>query len=63
MKFMRKKIISTQIQKNRNDTEKKLRAYAFLEKKNLLSSLSASITGLSNEEALERQNKCNHGRK
>ncbi|SET87621.1 Mg2+-importing ATPase [Lacrimispora sphenoides] len=56
MKFMRKKIISTQIQKNRNDTEKKLRAYAFLEKKNLLSSLSASITGLSNEEALERQN-------
>ncbi|MGL6217050.1 MAG: HAD-IC family P-type ATPase, partial [Lacrimispora sphenoides] len=56
MKFMRKKIISTQIQKNRNDTEKKLRAYAFLEKKNLLSSLSASITGLSNEVALERQN-------
>ncbi|WP_313577717.1 magnesium-translocating P-type ATPase [Lacrimispora sp.] len=56
MKFMRKKIISTQIQKNRNDTEKKLRAYAFLEKKNLLSSLSASITGLTNEEALERQN-------
>ncbi|MDR7814963.1 magnesium-translocating P-type ATPase [Lacrimispora sp.] len=56
MKFMRKKIISTQIQKNRNDTEKKLRAYAFLEKKNLLSSLSASITGLSNKEALERQN-------
>lgn len=56
MKFMRKKIISTQIQKNRNDTEKKIRAYAFLEKKNLLSSLSASITGLTNEEALERQN-------
>lgn len=56
MKFMRKKIISTQIQKNRNDTEKKIRAYAFLEKKNLLSSLSASITGLTNGEALERQN-------
>lgn len=56
MKFMRKKTISTQIQKNRNDTEKKLRAYAFLEKENLLSSLSVSHNGLTNEEALERQN-------
>ncbi len=56
MKFMRKKTISTQIQKNRNDTEEKLRAYAFLEKEKLLSSLSASKTGLTNEEALERQN-------
>ncbi len=56
MKFMKKKTISTQIQKNRNDTEKKLRTYAFLEKENLLSSLSASMTGLTNEEALERQN-------
>ncbi len=56
MKFMKKKTISTQIQKNRNDTEKKLRAYAFLEKENLLSSFSALMTGLTNEEALERQN-------
>jgi len=56
MKFMKKKTISTQIQKNRNDTEKKLRTYAFLEKENLLSSLSASMDGLTNEEALERQN-------
>lgn len=56
MKFMRKKTISTQIQKNRRDTEKKLRDYAFLEEEKLLSSLSASKTGLSTEEALERQN-------
>ncbi len=55
MKFMRKKTISAQIQKNRNDTEKKLRAFAFLEKEDLLSSLSASKTGLTNEDALERQ--------
>jgi Mg2+-importing ATPase len=55
MKFMRKKTISTQIQKNRNDTEKKLRAYAFLEEEKLLSSLSATKTGLTNEEAEERQ--------
>ncbi len=56
MKLMRKKTISTQIQKNRRDTEKKLRDYAFLEEEKLLSSLSASKTGLSTEEALERQN-------
>jgi Mg2+-importing ATPase len=55
MKFMRKKTISTQIQKNRLDTEKKLRAYAFLEEKMLLSTLSASKTGLTNEEAQEKQ--------
>ena len=56
MKLMRKKTISTQIQKNRRDTEKKLRDYAFLEEEKLLSTLSASKTGLSTEEALERQN-------
>jgi len=42
MKLMRKKTISTQIQKNRRDTEKKLRDYAFLEEEKLLSALSAS---------------------
>lgn len=56
MKLMRKKTISTQIQKNRRDTEKKLRDYAFLEEEKLLSALSASKTGLSTEEALERKN-------
>jgi Mg2+-importing ATPase len=56
MKLMRKKTISTQIQKNRRDTEKKLRDYAFLEEEKLLSTLSASKTGLSTEGALERQN-------
>ncbi len=56
MKLMRKKTISTQIQKNRRDTEKKLRDYAFLEEEKLLSALSASKTGLSTEVALERQN-------
>ena len=56
MKLMRKKTISTQIQKNRRDTEKKLRDYAFLQEEKLLSTLSASKTGLSTEEALERQN-------
>ncbi len=55
MKFMKNKTIGTQIQKNRQDTEKRLRAYAFLEEEKLLSSLSVSKTGLTGEEALERQ--------
>lgn len=55
MKFMKNKTIGTQIQKNRLDTEKRLRAYAFLEEEKLLSSLSASKDGLTGKEALERQ--------
>lgn len=55
MKFMKNKTIGTQIQKNRLDTEKRLRAYAFLEEEKLLSSLSASKDGLTGKDALERQ--------
>lgn len=55
MKFMKNKTIGTQIQKNRNDTEKKLRSYALFEEEKLLSSLSASKAGLTGKEALERQ--------
>lgn len=55
MKFMKKQAISAQIQKNRHDREEKLRTYAVLEEEKLLSSLATSKTGITSEEALERQ--------
>lgn len=55
MNFMKKKPIYTQIQKNKQDTEEKLRTYAFLEEEQLLARLSASKMGLTSEAAGEKQ--------
>ncbi|NLF26545.1 MAG: magnesium-translocating P-type ATPase [Clostridiales bacterium] len=55
MNFMNKKRIGRQIQKNRQDSETKLRSHAFLAEEDLFSRLSAARTGLSSEEAEDRQ--------
>ncbi len=56
VKFMNKKNLGKQIQKNKQDTEAKLRSYAFLTKQELFESLSASEAGLTSEEAENKQN-------
>lgn len=55
VKFMNKKNLGKQIQKNKQDTEAKLRSYAFLTKQELFENLSASEAGLTNEEAENKQ--------
>jgi len=53
--FINKKNHSKQIQKNKHNTEVKLRSYAFLTAEELFADLSATQTGLTNEEAVNRQ--------
>lgn len=55
VKFMNKKNLGKQIQKNKQDTEAKLRSYAFLTKEELFESLSAAEAGLTSEEAENKQ--------
>lgn len=55
MNFMRKKPIYAQIQKNKQNTEEKLRTYAFWTEKQLLDDLAVTAAGLTSEEAEERQ--------
>lgn len=55
MNFMNKKIRSGQLQKNKHDTEVKLRSCAFLTAKELFTRLFAMQTGLTSEEAENRQ--------
>jgi len=50
-----KKISNGQIKKNQAESEIRLRTYAFQEINNLLTGLSASLAGLSSNEAEERQ--------
>ena len=54
MIFLRKNRIGKKIEKNKNDTESRLRAYAFQDVKALLKNLSTSENGLSGEEAENR---------
>jgi Mg2+-importing ATPase len=53
--FMIKKTLGRQIQKTKQDTEVKLRSCAFLTGEELLAHLSATQTGLTSEEAENRQ--------
>ncbi len=53
--FMNKKMLRNQIQKNKQDTEGKLRSYAFLKIKDLFSSLSSAQLGLTSDEVENRQ--------
>lgn len=55
MNFMSKKRLGRQIQENKQDTEVKLRFYAFLAREELLAQLSTTQAGLSSEEAENRQ--------
>ncbi len=55
MKFMNKKTITRQILKNKQDTERKLRSYAFLTEEELFTDLSVMREGLTAEEAENRQ--------
>ncbi|MDD4475323.1 MAG: magnesium-translocating P-type ATPase [Eubacteriales bacterium] len=53
--FINKKKLRNQIQKNKQDTEGKLRSYAFLTTKDLFSSLSSAQLGLTSDEVENRQ--------
>ncbi len=55
MNFMNRKNHGSQIQKNKNDTEVKLRSYAFLTTEEIFARLSATQAGLTSEEAENRQ--------
>ncbi|HFI0021016.1 TPA: magnesium-translocating P-type ATPase, partial [Streptococcus suis] len=55
--FINKKTHSRQIQKNKHDTELKLRSYAYLTAEELFTHLSSSHTGLTNLEVENRQDK------
>lgn len=55
MNFMNRKKQGRQIQKNKHDTEVKLRSYAFLTAEELFVHLSATQAGLTSEEAENRQ--------
>ena len=55
MNFMGRKSLGREIQKNRHDTETKLRTFAFLTTEELFSRLSATQEGLTSEEAENRQ--------
>ena len=55
MKFMNKKNRSRQIQENKHAAETMLRSYAFMTKEELLKQFSTVKTGLTNEEAVKRQ--------
>jgi Mg2+-importing ATPase len=53
--FMNRKTYGRQIQKNKHDTELKLRSYTFLTAEELFARLSATQVGLTSEEAEKRQ--------
>nr|WP_101698614.1 magnesium-translocating P-type ATPase [Clostridium minihomine] len=55
MNFINKNTRSKQIQKNKQDTEAKLRSYAFLTAEELFVHLSAAPEGLTSDEAANRQ--------
>lgn len=55
MNFMNRKTLGRQIQKNKHDTEGKLRSYAFLTTADLFADLSVTQAGLTSEEAENRQ--------
>lgn len=54
MKFMNRKNLSGQIQKNKQDTERSLRSYAFLSAEELFERLSSTQVGLTGGEAENR---------
>lgn len=56
MNFMNKRIFGKQAQKNKQNTEARLRSYAFLSAEALFERLSATRRGLTSEEAEKRQN-------
>lgn len=56
MKFINRKIYNKQIQKNKQDTEQKLRSYAFMATNELFEQLSSTFVGITNQEAENRQN-------
>ena len=53
--FINRKTHSRQIQKNKHDTELKLRSYASLTAEELFTHLSSAYEGLTNQEAENRQ--------
>lgn len=55
MSIMKRKAAGRNIQKNKYNTEEKIRSYAFLLQDELLASLSSAYTGLTRGEAEERQ--------
>lgn len=55
MNFMNRKTLGRQIQKNRHDTEVKLRSFTFLTAEKLFELLSVTQAGLTGEEAEDRQ--------
>ncbi|WP_334136759.1 magnesium-translocating P-type ATPase [Muricomes intestini] len=55
MKFLNRTSYNKQLQKNRRDTEMKLSSYSFMTEDELFALLSARQTGLTSEEALNRQ--------
>lgn len=55
--IMNRKNFNKEIQRNKQNTEAKLRSLAFMEEKELLARLSVSQAGLTSEEAEERQDK------
>lgn len=55
MNFIRKRSVYAQIQKNKQNTEEKLRTYAFWTEEQLLGDLAVTASGLTKEEAERRQ--------
>ncbi len=55
MNFMNRKNLLRRVQKNKQDTEAKLRSYALLTAGNLFARLSATQAGLTNDEVKNRQ--------
>jgi Mg2+-importing ATPase len=55
MNLINKKTRSSEIQKNKNETEVRLRNFAFMTKEDLFSQLSVTQKGLSQEDAENRQ--------
>lgn len=60
MNLMKRKNQRGQFRKNKDNTEEILRSYAFLAREELFESLTASLTGLTSDEAEERQDR--HGK-
>ena len=54
MVFRNKKSVSRQVQKNKYDSETKLRSYALLSEEELLDHFATGKTGLTSQEAEER---------
>ena len=56
VRFINRNTYSRKIQKNKHETEAKLRSYAFLPMKDLFEHLSTTQAGLTSEEVERRQN-------